>query len=135
MAVTDPRLCKADRVGMTASLLCAVHCALWPLLLALLPTFGLGAGGWVDIDQAFVVFATVLALTTIGLGYRRHRAFRAWVLLVPALALVWTGAFSPLHDHGAMHAAVMVIGGLLLAGAHLLNLRLSHASQMASGAD
>ena len=34
-----------DRAGMSASLLCAVHCAFLPLLLAALPTFGLA---WLD---------------------------------------------------------------------------------------
>jgi hypothetical protein len=118
----------ADRFGFAASFLCAIHCALLPLALALLPAFGLTAVGWVDIDQAFVVFATLLGATTLSLGYRRHRAFRAWALLLPGLGLVWAGAFTVLHNHGVLHAVVMVAGGLLLAAAHLLNLRLTHAA-------
>ncbi len=119
---------SADRLGFTASFLCAIHCALLPLALALLPALGLQMGGWIDLDQAFVVFATVLGLCTLAVGYRRHRAFHAWALLLPGLALVWAGAFTPLHDHSALHALVMTIGGLLLAAAHLLNLRLTHVS-------
>lgn len=127
MSATDTTLRNADRVGFTASFLCALHCALLPLLLALLPALGLKFGGRVDIDQAFVVFATLLGATTLTLGYRRHRAFHAWALLLPGLALVWAGAFTVLHDHTWVHAAVMATGGLLLAAAHLLNLRLTHA--------
>lgn len=127
MPATDTALRRADRIGFAASFLCAVHCALLPLALALLPALGLKFGGWIDIDQAFVIFATLLGLTTMTLGYRRHRAFRAWALLLPGLALVWLGAFTHLHDHTLTHAAIMTAGGLLLAGAHLLNLRLSHA--------
>ncbi|UNK43392.1 MerC domain-containing protein [Luteimonas sp. S4-F44] len=126
MPAHDSALRRADRVGFAASFLCAIHCALLPLALALLPALGLNLGGWVDIDQAFVVFATLLGLTTLTLGYRRHRAFRAWFLLLPGLALVWAGAFTHLHDHTLTHVVVMTIGGLLLAGAHLLNLRLTH---------
>ena len=122
---------KADRIGFAASFLCALHCALLPIVLALTPALGLKLGGWIDIDQGFVVFATLLGATTLTLGWRRHRAFRAWALLVPGLALVWAGAFTPLHDHGVVHAVVMTIGGLLLAGAHLLNLRLTHAANAA----
>lgn len=121
-------LCRADRVGFAASFLCAVHCALMPLLLAVLPALGLNLGGWIDIDQAFVVFATLLGATTLSLGWRRHRAFHAWALLLPGLGLVWAGAFTHLHDHGVLHAVVMTIGGLLLAGAHLVNLRLTHSA-------
>lgn len=128
MSNPSPALRRADRIGFAASFLCAMHCALLPIALALLPSLGLGAGGWIDIDQAFVVFATLLAATTLTLGYRRHRAFKAWALLVPGLVLVWIGTFTPLHVHGTAHALLMVLGGLLLAGAHLLNLRLSHAA-------
>lgn len=119
---------KADHVGFAASFLCAVHCALWPWLLALAPAFGLELGGWVDLDQAFVVFATLLGVSTLGLGWRRHRGFHAWILLIPGLALVWAGAFSPLHNHSISHAVVMTMGGLLLAAAHMINLRLTHAA-------
>ena len=69
------RLRQADRVGFAASMLCAIHCAAMPLLLAILPTLGLGAGGWVDLDQAVVVFATLLAAGTLTIGWRRHRAY------------------------------------------------------------
>lgn len=130
MAASPDTLTRADRVGFAASLLCAVHCALLPLALAFLPALGLGVGGWVDIDQAFVVFATLLGLSTLSLGVRRHRAFRAWALLLPGLALVWAGAFTALHDHSLLHASVMTTGGLLLAGAHLWNLRLTHAASL-----
>lgn len=123
-----------DRIGMWASLVCAVHCALLPLVLALLPMLGLGALDLVDIDQAFVVFATVLGVTTLALGYRRHRAFGAWALLLPGLALVWANSFTALHDHSVWHAVMMVGGGLMIAAAHFLNFRLSHRVALPSGA-
>lgn len=119
---------KADRVGFAASLLCAIHCALWPWLLAMAPAFGLELGGWIDLDQAFVVFATLLGVSTLTLGWRRHRAFHAWALLAPGLVLVWLGAFTTLHSHTAAHAVVMTVGGTLLGLAHLVNLRLTHAA-------
>jgi hypothetical protein len=126
MSESDTALRTADRVGFAASFLCAVHCATIPLLLALVPALGLRVAGWTDIDQAFVIFASLLGLTTMSLGYRRHRAFRAWALLLPGLALIWAGSFTALHDHGWAHAVVMTLGGLALAAAHGVNLRLSH---------
>ena len=121
-------------MGFAASLLCAVHCAALPLVLAVLPALGLRVGGWIDFDQAFVVFATLLGATTLTLGWRRHRAFHAWLLLVPGLVLVWVGAFTRLHDHSMTHVAVMTAGGLLLAAAHLVNLRLTHARSQSTTA-
>ena len=134
MAAPYSTLARADRVGFAASLLCAVHCAALPLVLAVLPALGLRVGGWIDFDQAFVVFATLLGATTLTLGWRRHRAFHAWLLLVPGLVLVWVGAFTRLHDHSMTHVAVMTAGGLLLAAAHLVNLRLTHARSQPTSA-
>jgi hypothetical protein len=48
--------------------------------------------------------------------------------LLPGLALIWIGSFTSLHDHSLAHVLMMVSGGLLIAGAHLLNLRLTHQS-------
>lgn len=137
MSHSSSRLQQADRVGFAASMLCAIHCAAMPLFLAILPTFGLGIGGWIDIDQAVVVFATLLAAGTLTIGWRRHRGFRAWGLLLPALALLWFAVFGPVHSHDGgweawLHAGMMVAGGLLLAGAHLTNMRLTHLSAMES---
>lgn len=117
-----------DRIGAFGSLLCALHCALLPLLVALLPALGLGGAALVDFDQGFTVFATVLGVTMLAYGYRRHRAFRAWFVLLPGLALIWIGSFTALHIHSLAHSLVMVAGGLMIAAAHLLNLRLGHAA-------
>lgn len=115
-----------DRVGMFGSLLCAVHCALLPLVIAGLPALGLGTMPWIDIDQAFTVFATLLGITTLTWGWRRHREIHAWVVLVPGVALMWLGSFTGLHLHSFGHTVVMVAGGLAVAAAHLVNLRLTH---------
>lgn len=123
---TEALLARGDRIGMFGSVLCAVHCALLPLLVAVLPTLGLGAFSLIDIDQAFTVFATLLGVTTLSVGFRRHRAFHAWMFLIPGLVLVWLASFSPLHDHSIWHVLMMVAGGASMATAHFVNLRLTH---------
>ena len=123
---SDSRIQRTgDRIGMWASLLCALHCALVPVVLALLPALGLGAIDLVDVDQAFVVFATLLGVVTMTLGYRKHRALGAWTLLIIGLGLVWANTFTSLHDHSILHAVMMTIGGLLIALAHFVNFRLT----------
>jgi len=117
-------LLRADKLGMWASLACALHCAALPLLIALLPALGLSRAAVVDADQAFTIFATLLGLTTLTFGYRRHRIKSAWWLLLPGLALVWINTFTPLHGHGGAHFSMMVGGGLMIAAAHFTNTRL-----------
>lgn len=126
---------RGDRIGMLGSALCALHCALFPVLIALVPSLGLGQVVSVDFDQAFTIFATVLGITMLGLGWRRHRALQAWMVLIPGLALVWWGSFSGLHTHSLEHVLIMVCGGLAIAAAHLINLRLNHRAPALLRAD
>ena len=49
-----------DRFGAAGSLLCAVHCALMPMLLALIPSLGLAFFQRDGVELAVVVFVTVL---------------------------------------------------------------------------
>ena len=116
-----------DRLGATGSLLCAIHCALLPLLIALLPSLGIAAWLGEGFEQGFVVFATLLGVFTLAWGYRRHRAVRALWLLLPGLAALWIGvAYAPLHHALVPHAIVMTFGGTMVGLAHLANLRLNH---------
>jgi hypothetical protein len=123
---TAANLSRADRIGATASMLCAVHCALLPLAIALLPSLGLAAWLGEGFEEGFVVFATLFGLFTLYSGYRKHRALRALRLLVPGLAILWFGVlYAPLHHSLWPHAATMTLGGALVGLAHLANLRLT----------
>ena len=118
-----------DRLGATGSLVCAVHCAVLPLAIALLPSLGIAVWLGDDFERGFVAFATLLGLFTLAWGYRRHRAVRALGLLVPGLAALWFGVFyPPLHEALLPHAIAMTIGGTRVGTAHLANLRLNRAA-------
>jgi hypothetical protein len=116
-----------DRVGATGSMLCAMHCAALPLVLAIAPAIGAGFAS-PTFKIGFIAFASVLGLTSLILGYRQHRVHRALLLLVPGVALLWAAVLiEPLHENLIGHAVAMACGGSLIAIAHLLNLRLAHA--------
>jgi len=116
-----------DRLGAGGSLLCAIHCALLPLVIALLPSVGITALGGEGFEFGFVLFATGLGLLSLILGYRRHGEVRALGLLLPGLAILWIGVlYAPLHHTLVAHAIAMTIGGTLVGLAHLANLRLNH---------
>lgn len=116
-----------DKFGTTASIICAVHCALLPVLIAMLPALGLSALAWSGFEWAFVCFATLLGGFSLWIGYKRHRVYRALAFLVPGLILVWLGILWPeIHHNLLRHAMFMTAGGTLIAIAHLVNLRLTH---------
>ena len=116
-----------DRFGAVGSLLCALHCALLPLVIAVLPSLGIAAWLGDDFERGFVLFATMLGLFSVVWGYRRHGAVRALGLLLPGLATLWIGVlYDPLHHALVPHAIAMTFGGTLVGMAHLANLRLNH---------
>lgn len=116
-----------DRIGAFGSLLCAIHCALLPLVIAALPSLGVAAWLGTGFEEAFVLFATGLGLFSMFWGYRRHRAVQALSLMVPGLAILWFGVlYQPLHQSVIPHAIAMTFGGTLVGLAHLANLRLNH---------
>lgn len=116
-----------DRFGATGSMICAIHCALTPVLLAAIPSLGLSLWLGDNLERGFVVFVTVVGLFSLMWGYRRHRTFRALSVLLLGLALLWAGLlYGPLHDTAVPHAIVMTVGGVFVALAHVVNLRQNH---------
>ena len=115
-----------DRLGATGSLLCALHCALLPVVIALLPSIGLAGFLGERIEVAFVLFASAVGLYSLVSGYRRHRLWQALALMLPGLLILWVGIlYPPLHQTQWAHAGVMTVGGTLVGLAHLANLRLN----------
>ncbi len=124
-----------DRVGATASLLCAVHCMLLPFVLALLPLIGLGFLAGHTFERVFVACAALLASASILTAYRRHRRPHALVVLVPGIVLLLFGVAINLDTHVVIHTISVVTGGLLVASAHITNLVLSHRHHRAHCSD
>lgn len=115
-----------DRFGAFASMLCAIHCALLPLIFGILPALGLGFLAGHAFEQVFVSFAIVLATISLMFGLRKHGSYRAFWFLVPGILLLVAGVLAG-ADHGnPWHAAVVSIGGTMIALSHLINMRLTH---------
>lgn len=89
VAVSKPKQIKAaqyDRIGIAASILCAIHCAATPVLLLLLPTFGeMWAHPATHWGMAIVVVP--LAVYMMVKGYRQHS--KKWVLAVGGLGVLF----------------------------------------------
>jgi len=113
----------ADRVGAMASFLCAIHCALLPFVLTLLPLLGLGFLAGHRFERDFVLFAASLALFALVGGYRRHRYLLPLRLALPGLALLVLGVVWVSEErHIIVHSVMVTCGGLLVASGHFVNL-------------
>jgi MerC mercury resistance protein len=113
-----------DRTGMVISCLCAVHCALLPIVAGILPLIGLGLLAAEETETALMGSSVALGSIGLGLGYGRHRSSRALVVLAIGMALLIAGRVAEASDAGAPAKVAAVAGGLAIAGAHLINLRL-----------
>jgi hypothetical protein len=117
---------RVDRFGALASMMCAVHCALLPLIFGVLPVLGLGFLAAHGFEQAFVSFAIVLASISLVFGLRRHGSYRAFLFLVPGIVLLVIGVLIGSNHSDPWHATVVSIGGTLIALSHVINMRLTH---------
>lgn len=110
---------RLDRLGVVLSSLCLVHCMLGLVLVA-----GLGLGGAFLMDPAIhrfgLVLATIIAGMGIGAGALRHG--RRGPLMVAATGLGFMAAAIGV-GHGVGEAVLTVIGVVLVATGHILNLR------------
>lgn len=111
---------RLDRVGLSLSGLCAVHCLLLPLLLAALPlTAAHALHDW--MHPALVLVAAPVGATALRSGLRVHgsRGIAAWIgvgLVLVLGALPWH-FWLGLHGEGAL----TLTGSLCLAVGHGLN--------------
>jgi len=126
-----------DRFGTVFAGLCAVHCALVPLFVATSSSFMLALLSWRDPHHAFAIWllrmstwegwvigtALGFAAVSIVFGIRIHRSTRPALLLLGALVSFVAALYSPMLRTPELHAGLAVVGGALLASAHMANLR------------
>lgn len=113
-------LTKLDRLGILISSLCLMHCLALPLVAVLLPAFAevLPSDLWVHV--VLIGFALPVSGFTLLRGYLAHRRRRPALIGAAGLLVVISGAVAAAPVAGV---ALTVVGGALVAGAHMLNMR------------
>ena len=123
-----------DALGAAASLACAVHCALMPLVLGLLPLSGFVLQ-LADPRMEWLLVSLSLSLASISLvvGFKQHRSHRILLLFVAASSALLVARLG--EELGwSLPAREMAIGAaLLLVASHLLNASLSRRAAASSG--
>ena len=110
-----------DGLGAALSLVCAVHCALLPFVLALLPLAGLAFLKDERLEIGLILTSLSVAAFALARGFGWHRNWR-----VPAVgllgAVIWACGHFFLEQ--PWEGLAMGLGGCHFAAAHWLNLRL-----------
>ena len=125
-----------DRIGMTLSMACAIHCLAMPALLPLIPL--LAGSFWVDekTESVIVIITLLIAAPTLLRGYLKHRKLRVPAMLALGLFFLALrpGAFHHAHTHAhwhgngyreaLLHFVFAALAGFSLAIGHWINLKL-----------
>jgi len=110
-----------DRIGITATSLCALHCILLPVLLPALPLLGISFLADHAWEHVFLIITAVLGSIAMFSGFKRyHRKLYPFYLLALGVIIYWQK-----HDFSeSVQPFFIVIGALLIVSAHLINLKL-----------
>jgi len=110
---------KLDNIGMTASTLCAIHCALVPIFITVLPLIGLGflANPW--FEWGMIILAFIIGISSISSSYfRMHKRWLPLLLLSIGFTVIILGH---LFITGWLEGIIVPLGGFTIAMAHFIN--------------
>lgn len=108
-----------DALGIGASLACAIHCAVLPLLFTSFPLLGINILHNPWFEWGMIAIALVIGIHALRHGIRKHHhRYTPLVLLV--IGFVFLMAKEAVHE---LHTVMVVIAVILIVTAHYLNYR------------
>lgn len=119
-----------DRLGMVASALCAVHCAVTPFVSLVLPALAAAEG---VTHQVLAVAVVLFALLAFVPGARVHGKRRVLLAGLIGVALIWTALLTDDLLADALRDGLTVAGGLVMVVAHLFNVALCRRCALCCG--
>lgn len=108
-----------DGLGVGASVACAIHCAVLPLLFTSVPLFGVNILHNPWFEWGMIVVAMAIGIHALRHGIRKHH-HRYTPLLVLILGFVFLMAKEAVHE---WHTVMVLIAVSLIVTAHYLNYR------------
>jgi len=123
LASSSLRTSTLDTAGAVSAALCAVHCSVSGLWLAIVPGLGLGLLLDPRLEQLFLWSAVLLGGLAFTRGWRHHRSvWPALLFGVGLLALLLVRPFVP--EGSGVEIGVVLLGAASLISAHWQNARL-----------
>lgn len=119
-----------DRVAISTSALCAVHCLCLPILLSVLPALGATFFGQESFHVVLLWLVIPLSVVALGMGCRKHKNWMVALLGVAGLSLlIIAAAFG--HDFlGETGERIATLAGALFIGVgHFRNYTLCRRSE------
>ena len=108
-----------DFVGFTASLLCAIHCSVLPLLLSMAPLAGLQFLDNHWIEFGVILVSLIIASKALIYGYNKHH-HKLLPLAIVLVGFTLIGLGQLLHEEIG-EVVLTTSGGVTIALAHYVN--------------
>jgi hypothetical protein len=113
-----------DVLGIGASVACAIHCAVLPLLIASLPIFGINIINNIAFEYFMIFLAFAIGSFSLIHGYRKHhRNYMPVLLFTIGVMLLFAKQLWHEYQFWLLPFAVIFI-----VSAHIRNFRLSRIS-------
>jgi hypothetical protein len=119
-----------DRLGVSASLACAAHCAALTIALAFWPALwlrqeiaGVEVRWLLWAEWVLAIASLLLAGAAAWRGWRSHRRWPPVLGLAAGALLLVLGVFTRLHFVPIWGTVLVVCGGACLVAGHWMNLR------------
>ena len=109
-----------NALGVSATVACAIHCALLPLFISTLPLFGINILDNIFFEAGMILIALLIGGLTLFHGYRKHHH-----RLTPLILFI-AGMFFLIFKHFFSAALVWLVipSSILILLAYYLNWRL-----------
>ncbi|WP_076419254.1 MerC domain-containing protein [Colwellia sp. UCD-KL20] len=122
MIKTQPLI---DKLAISISIACAIHCLVMPIVLLLLPAFAVLPLN----NEAFHLWMVIIIIPTsiyaLFMGCKQHKRFR--LLLIGAIGLVFLTSALLIGDE-VWEKVLTLLGSFTIASGHFVNYRLCQKS-------
>ncbi|HET6767261.1 MAG TPA: MerC domain-containing protein [Chitinophagaceae bacterium] len=120
-----------NALGVSATVACAIHCALLPLFISTMPLFGINILDNIYFEAGMILIALVIGGLTLFHGYRKHHH------RVTPLILFITGMFFLIFKHFVSDTVIWLIipSSILILLAYYLNWRFCRIAKHCHASD
>ncbi len=116
-----------DGLGIATSILCAIHCALLPLMLTSLPLLGINIIHNLFFEWLMVIIAIGVGIYSLSHGYKRHHH-----QLLPIIVFSIGAFFLVIKQFIHTEFTFLTIAVVCIISAHYINYRLCTRSKCSS---
>lgn len=109
---------KLDSIGFSASFICAIHCALMPILFATLTLTPLSFLANPKFEEIVILISLIIAILSLSSSFRHHKSLIPLFTAIFGFIIIFTSHFFEYKE-----SILTPIGAFTVAFSHLVNFK------------